>query len=303
MQQVLVTGGAGFIGRHVVKELVQKQYHVSIIDLKPADRDFSDLDVHYYCADIKNDLNVIFEKEKPDFVIHLAAQVNVAKSLEDPRLDASTNVLGTINILETCYKHNVKKIIFASSAAVYGDPVYLPIDEEHPVKPTSFYGVSKLAAESYIKLFADLHKLNYSILRYANVYGTAAATIEPGNVISKFVDKLKTDNSPIIFGDGEQSRDFIYVKDVAKATVSAIRLGDRQTFNISTNKPTTLNELVEKLNELFNIEREITYLSPQIGDISHSYLSNQRARDKIEFESQFSLEKGLRFMIDEWKTK
>ncbi|WP_112182716.1 MULTISPECIES: NAD-dependent epimerase/dehydratase family protein [Paraliobacillus] len=299
--RILVTGGAGFIGRHVINELLQGDYHVSVIDLEPFDQTDLDNQVHYYCADITKDVTAIFEQEKPDIVIHLAAQVDVSKSVKDPMLDASTNILGTLNILENCKKQQVKKIIYASSAAIYGEPTYLAIDENHPKSPNSFYGVSKLTAESYIETFAALHGLNYTILRYANVYGPGSLRIEDGNVISRFIDKLTSDNSPTIFGDGEQSRDFIFVKDVARANVAAITQGDRQTVNISTNNPTTLNELVDKLNIILEKNQKATYLPSRIGDISHSFLSNELAREKLNWESSYSLERGLRLMVAELK--
>ncbi|WP_117169469.1 NAD-dependent epimerase/dehydratase family protein [Paraliobacillus sediminis] len=299
--RVLVTGGAGFIGRHVISELLEKKHHVSVIDLEPVEAAVLDKQVHYYCADITTDVTSIFEQEKPDIVIHLAAQVDVSKSVVDPKLDASSNILGTINILENCNKHNVKKIIYASSAAIYGEPTYLAIDEKHPKRPNSFYGVSKLAAESYIETFAALHGLNYTILRYANVYGPGSLNILDGNVISRFIDKLTNDHSPTIFGDGEQSRDFIYVQDVAQANIAAIDHGYRQIVNISTNHPTTLNELVDKLNIILEKNLNATYLPSRIGDISYSYLSNELAREQLDWENAYSLEEGLRLMVAELK--
>lgn len=299
--RVLVTGGAGFIGRHVINELLEKKHHVSVIDLEPAAVAALDKQVHYYCADITTDITSIFEQEKPDIVIHLAAQVDVSRSVEDPMLDASSNILGTINILENCNSHHVKKIIYASSAAIYGEPTYLAIDENHPKRPNSFYGVSKLAAESYIETFAGLHDLNFTILRYANVYGPGSLNIEDGNVISRFIDKLTKDHSPTIFGDGEQSRDFVFVKDVAHANIAAIDYGDRQIVNISTNHPTTLNELVDKLNMILEKNQKATYLPSRIGDISHSYLSNNLAREQLHWKNAYSLEEGLRLMVAELK--
>ncbi len=295
-----MTGGCGFIGQHIVEELVKRNYRVAVIDVTCyEDCHVLHSDVRYYHADITENLDDIFEKEKPDYVIHLAAQVDVVKSIEKPKLDATINITGTINILDCCYKHSVKKLIYASSAAVYGEPAYLGIDEDHPQNPTSFYGISKHSAELYIKAFSDLHELNYTILRYANVYGPGSKA--NGNVISTFIDLMSNDKQPEIFGDGNQSRDFIFVKDVANANIAALHRGDRQTINISTGKPTTLNELVKKLNSLLNKNLTANYLPARDGDISQSYLTNIKAHDSLNWGIEYSLERGLQFTLNQDK--
>lgn len=294
--KVLVTGGMGFIGTHVVAELLAKNYDVAIIDYRCDRTDFSQMPgVSCYSVDISNSLDEVFEVERPDYVIHLAAQVDVNRSLEDPKLDASSNILGTINILLNSKKYNVKKIIYASSAAVYGEPIYLGIDELHPLEPVSFYGISKLSAEKYVKSFSKLHQLNYTILRYSNVYGLGSN--QANDVISIFRNRLAVNKAPIIFGDGNQTRDYIYVKDVAAANVAAINQGNNEIFNISTNTPTKLNKLVKLLNVPLDKSIEPQHRNNRRGDISTSYLDNTKALNQLDWKINYPLETGLRYTL------
>ncbi|MDK2814139.1 MAG: UDP-glucose 4-epimerase [Thermoanaerobacter sp.] len=242
----------------------------------------------------------ILKKEKPDYVIHQAAQINVQKSIDNPVFDAKVNILGTVNLLECCRKSGVKKIVYASSAAVYGNPEYLPIDEEHRINPISYYGISKHTAEHYFEVYRQLYGLKYTILRYANVYGIRQDPKGEGGVISIFIDKMLKRERPIIFGDGNQTRDFVYVKDVAKANLLALEKGDNEVVNISTGKPTSINELVEIMKKIMNTSSEPIYTEPQKGDIVHSYLDNKKALDVLGWRPEYSLEEGLKETI-EWR--
>lgn len=301
--KVLVTGGAGFIGSHIVDLLIENGYEVVIVDnLSTGKKEFINKKAIFYKKDITDDdLYEIFEKEKPDYVIHQAAQIDVQKSIDNPVFDAKVNVLGTVNLLECCRKSGVKKVIYASSAAVYGNPEYLPIDEKHKVNPISYYGISKHTAEHYFEVYSQLYGLKYTILRYANVYGIRQDPKGEGGVISIFIDKMLKSERPIIFGDGNQTRDFVYVKDVAKANLLALEKGDNEVVNISTNKPTSINELVEIMNKIMNISLEPIYTEPRKGDIVHSYLDNKKALDVLGWKPEYSLEDGLKETIEYYK--
>ncbi|GAB6117189.1 hypothetical protein JCM16816_07860 [Thermoanaerobacter brockii subsp. lactiethylicus] len=200
--KALVTGGAGFIGSNIVDLLIENGYEVVIVDnLSTGKEEFINKKAIFYKKDIiDEDLCKIFEKEKPDYVIHQAAQIDVQKSIDNPVFDAKINVLGTVNLLECCRKSGVKKVIYASSAAVYGNPEYLPIDEVHKINPISYYGISKHTPEHYFVVYRQLYGLKYTILRYANVYGIRQDPKGEGGVISIFLDKMLKGERPIIFG-------------------------------------------------------------------------------------------------------
>lgn len=245
MKKVLVTGGAGFIGSYIADLLLEQGYEVIIIDnLSNGSIKNLDKEVKFYQEDINSkETEVIIKNEKPDFLIHTAAQINVTKSIQNPVYDANINTLGTIRLLNYVKKYNIKKFIFSSSSAVYGKTEDTGIKENHPIQPISFYGTSKYASELYIKLYNQLHKIPYTILRYANVFGPRQTIDGEGGVIAIFCNDFLNQRTPIIFGNGEQTRDFIYVKDVAKANLAAIEQGDNETFNIGTNHKTSIKEL------------------------------------------------------------
>ncbi|OXM88406.1 NAD-dependent epimerase/dehydratase family protein [Paenibacillus rigui] len=293
---VLVTGGAGFIASHIVDRLVELGHQVSIID------NFSNGDPKhinkqaslYNISILDEEIDDIFEKIKPEVVIHHAAQIDVQTSIRQPDLDAGINILGTIKLLKQCKFKGVRKIIYASSAAVYGTPEYLPVDEKHQVKPLSYYGVSKHTPEHYIEVFSLLYGMDYTILRYANVYGIRQDPKGEGGVISTFMDSFLVGRSPVVFGDGEQTRDFIYVKDVVEANIAALEKGSRGIFNISCNIQTTINELLQKFSMLSGKSFKPIYHSPRMGDIVHSYLDNSLAMKELGWKPIYSLEDGLK---------
>ncbi|UZQ83672.1 SDR family oxidoreductase [Thermoanaerobacter sp. RKWS2] len=301
--KVLVTGGAGFIGSNIVDLLIENGHEVVIVDnLSTGKEEFINKKAIFYKKDITDDdLYEIFEKEKPDYVIHQSAQIDVQKSIDNPVFDAKVNILGTVNLLKCCRKSGVKKVIYASSAAVYGNPEYLPIDEVHKINPISYYGISKHTPEHYFEVYRQLYGLKYTILRYANVYGIRQDPKGEGGVISIFIDKMLKGERPIIFGDGKQTRDFVYVKDVAKANLLALERGDNEVVNISTNKPTSINELVEMMNKIMNTSLEPIYTEPRKGDIVHSYLDNKKALDVFGWKPEYSLEEGLKETIEYYK--
>lgn len=302
--KILVTGGAGFIGSNVVDELINHKHEVCIVDdLSSGKIRNLNKKARFYKCNIMNidALRLIFEIERPEIVYHFAAQIDVQTSLKKPAFDASSNIIGTINILECCQKFSIKKVIYPSSAAVYGNPNYLPIDEKHIVDPISFYGISKHTPEHYIRVMCNLYNIKYTIFRYSNVYGIRQDTKGEGGVVSIFIDKFLNNKAPIIFGNGEQTRDFIYIKDIVKANLLALNKGNNEIINISTNVPVTVNQLFKVIKKVFNSNLEAIYEPPRQGDILYSYLSNSLARKSLKWCAKYSLEIGIRETIEYYK--
>lgn len=294
--KVLVTGGAGFIGSNIVDCLVEQGYQTVIVDnLSQGKAENINQGAIFYQVDISSPLiNKVFKKEGITHVIHHAAQIDVQQSLEDPLFDIKNNIIGTVNLLECCRKYNVKKIIYPSSAAVYGEPDYLPLNECHPLKAISPYGISKHTPEHYLRSYQELYDLDYTIFRYANVYGPRQDPKGEGGVISVFVGKMLAGERPIIFGDGKQSRDFIYVRDIVEANLKALSEAGGEILNISSKTQVTVNELYQLINKILASDLEPVYQKERKGDIRHSYLDNSRARAVLEWEPLYDLSSGLK---------
>jgi UDP-glucose 4-epimerase len=293
--RIIVTGGAGFIGSNIVDKLIKLNFEVAIIDnLSTGKKEFINPKAKFYELDIfDSKLESIFNDIKPELVIHHAAQIDVQSSLNNPIFDAQTNILGTINILEQCKKNNVQKILYASSAAVYGSPNYLGVDELHNIDPSSFYGISKHTPEHYIKTYSQLCNLDYTILRYANVYGIRQDPKGEGGVISIFLDKLLNNQNVMIYGNGEQTRDFIFINDIVNANICALTKGSRSIFNISTNTQTSINELFNIMTKISNRYAIPNYADQKPGDIMHSRLNNELAKKLLGWSPEYSLFEGL----------
>ncbi|MED4753020.1 NAD-dependent epimerase/dehydratase family protein [Brevibacillus choshinensis] len=293
--KVLVTGGAGFIGSHIVDQLIADNLQVIVVDnLSTGRRHQVHSSAKFYSCDITSqDLEVIFAQERPDVVIHQAAQIDVRQSMLAPLQDAVVNIIGTLRLLECSIQHHVQKFIYASSAAVYGMPHASYIKETHQILPLSCYGISKYTPEQYIRVFSEQYGLNYTILRYANVYGERQELTGEGGVILSFIQKMLQNTSPHIFGDGLQTRDFIHVGDVASANVAALRSGNGEVLNVATSQALSINDLVELLNEMMSVHIEPVYLPAREGDIRHSCLNNDRTKEVLQWEPQFSLHRGL----------
>jgi UDP-glucose 4-epimerase len=300
--KVLVTGGAGFIGSQLVDLLLAEGHTPIILDNFSNGREENvPSGIKTYRKNLLSDkVERIFKKEQPDVVMHLAAQVSVAKSLESPAEDAAVNVLGTVKLLEYCTKYGVKKFIFSSSSAVYGYTSEV-IHEESSTSPISFYGTSKLVSETYIKLFNRLYDLPYTILRYANVYGPRQRSDGEGGVISIFMEQILRNEAPVIFGDGNQTRDFVYVDDVARANLLAITNADNQILNIGTNAQTSVNLLYTLLSNQLHSSLTPNYKPKREGDILHSHLSNAKALDNLKWEPKYDLISGLEKTLDYFK--
>ncbi|MBS4536517.1 SDR family oxidoreductase [Clostridium sp. D2Q-14] len=303
MRTILVTGGAGFIGSHIVDRLIENGDKVIIIDnLSTGKKENINTRAIFYNKDIRDkDISEIFENEKPEYLIHHAAQINVQQSIQNPVLDGDINILGTINLLENCRKYNIKKVIYASSAAVYGEPEYLGIDENHPIKPISNYGISKLTPEHYIKVYSEIYNIRYNILRYANAYGIRQDPDGEGGVVSIFMNRILNKKSPKIFGDGNHTRDFIYVDDIVEANILALVNGDNEKINIGTGKSISIRKLFEIMNSIIGYNLEVEYDIPREGDIRHSYFNINKSKDSLGWEPKYSLEEGLKNTIKYYK--
>lgn len=293
--KVLVTGGAGFIGSHLVESLLCQGIEVSIIDNLVSGQSYISHPLAvFHQMDIRSrDAKAVIVREKPDVVFHLAAQTDVQKSLQDPQYDAQVNICGTINLLEACREAQVRKLIFTSSSAVYGDLHKESISEEDPVSPISYYGLSKWAAESYILLYHQLYGISYTILRFSNVYGPGQIAKGEGGVVAVFLDRIHAQKQLNIHGDGEQTRDFIYVKDVIRAIQAAAERGDQEIIQVSSSRKTSVNQLVSTLFQIHGSPVEIIYTPANKGDVKHSCLDNRKAYELLQWQPLIDLSDGL----------
>ena len=251
--KILVTGGAGFIGSQVADAFISNGHDVYIIDnLSTGNEQNINPKARFFNYNIGDPYVIkIFEKEKFDTVNHHAAQIDVRKSVSDPIFDANINIIGTINLLQSCIKTGVQKFIFASTGgAVYGEQEYFPADENHPTKPVSPYGITKLTIEKYLFYYKSEYGLNHTILRYANVYGPRQNPLGEAGVVAIFTNKLLKNEHPIINGNGKQTRDYVFVKDVVKANVLNLSNNSSNIYNVGTGIETSVNEIFSKLNEI-----------------------------------------------------
>lgn len=303
--KILVTGGAGFIGSHLSDQLINYGHDIVIIDdLSSGKIENINPRAKFYRLNLNDDSLVrVFAVEKPQIIYHLAAQINVGVSQQEPCLDADSNIMGTIKLLTYAIKYKVKKIVFTSSAAIYGNPLYLPVNEEHPALPLSFYGLSKYTAECYIRMFAATFGLRYSILRFSNVYGPRQQATGEGGVITQFIARFSKKDAPVIYGNGEQTRDFIYVGDVVTACCKALYMGYNQTLNISTGRAVSINQLCQQLKNISDWSSPPFYYPRREGDILHSVLDNSKARSQLLWYPRSSLTEGLKKTIYSEKQK
>jgi len=301
MVRVLVTGGFGFIGSHIVDTLIRNNYEVAVYDnLSTGSLNNIHSKVQVFIESVEDEasLEKAMKTFRPDYVVHEAAQVSVQHSISDIQNDALINIIGTINIIKFSKKYDVKKVVFASSAAVYGNSIVTPISVSEPTHPLSPYGLSKKTSEDYLKLAKDLYDLDYAVLRYSNVYGPRQTTNGEGGVISIFTNQVINNEKPIIYGDGLQTRDFIYVEDVANANLKALRYDGSGTFNISSTSSTSINQLLSVIRNFGKQDIFPIYKPAKNGDIKESLLSNKLSIQLLDWQPVFSLEKGLEYTYE-----
>ncbi len=287
MKKVLITGGAGFIGSNLTKFLLQKGYEIKILDNLSTGylENLVNLDIEFIKGDIRDSDTVNKCMKGSHLVFHLAANIGNIKSINDPRLDSEINVLGTINVLEASKKEGIEKLIYSSSAAIYGELLYNPIDEEHPINPTSPYGVSKLAAEKLAICYGNLYDFTSICLRYFNVFGKNQRFDVYGNAIPIFANKLKTKQPITIYGDGNQTRDFIDVSDVALANYLAAEHGKKSDFyNVGTGDSITINYLVSKMIEFSDQKIDVIHGEPRKGEVLHCKADITKINQDLNFK-------------------
>lgn len=291
--KVLVTGGAGFIGSHIVDALVQRGIEVVIVDNLPtASEQNINIRAKFYRLSIcDNKLRRVFEQERPQAVSHQAAQTAVTRSVADPVFDAQVNILGSLNVISNCLSFGIKKMVYASSCAAYGEPQYLPVDEKHPINPISYYGVSKHTVEHYLYLCHVLYGLNYIVLRYANVYGPRQNP--KAGVVAIFARKMLSGEQPIIFGSGDKSRDYIYVSDVVRANLLAMDSMKSGVYNIGTGEGTSDQRIFDTISREFGYEDTAHYAPERAGEIKQICVDYTKAMKELEWMPQVTLEEGI----------
>lgn len=298
--KIIVTGGAGFIGSHIVDQLILAQHEVVVLDNFWAEGGGQERNLHpsvkWYRADICDDeaLQAIFAREQPEVVFHEAAQHSVAISTRNPLFDAQVNVMGLLNVLMNCTRVGVRKIICAGSGASYGVPVHLPANEETPQKPESPYGITKMVMEHYVRFWQQMHGLNYTVLRYANVFGPRQDPNGEAGVIAIFGKRFLQHEAVRIDWDGEQRKDYVYVGDVARANLLALDHGDNEIYCIATGRATSVNTLYETLADITGYRPEIIHAPKRPGDVYLSYFDVSKAAHTLGWTPTVSFTEGVR---------
>jgi UDP-glucose 4-epimerase len=306
MTKILVTGGAGFIGSHVVDLFVSHGYDVVILDDLSTGR-ASNLNpaAKFYQMDIRDPkIREVFEIERPDFVSHHAAQMDVRRSVAQPLFDADVNILGSINLIECAREFNVRHFVYISTGgAVYGEPETLPCDEMHPINPICQYGASKHTVEHYLYMYNVNYGLQYTVLRYPNVFGPRQDPHGEAGVVAIFTGKM-LDNEPVtINGDGEQTRDFVFVRDCARANLLAVSVDHAPgIYNIGWGRPTSINEIFTNLAKITGYTQPVSNGPAKVGETRHIYLDASKANRDLAWSPTLSLEEGLRETVEYFRT-
>jgi UDP-glucose 4-epimerase len=297
--RILVTGGAGFIGSHLADSLIADGHQVSVLDdLSNGLIEHLPKGVTLFQRSITDDLTPVFQKAQPEVVFHFAAQIDVRKSVENPRADATINILGALNVLEACRQFKCKRFIFASSAAVYGNTTRTPTPETVLGTPDSPYGIGKLAVEHYLETY-KLHGISSCVLRFANVYGPRQASKGEGGVVAVFIKAMLAEKQCTVNGDGTQTRDFVYVKDVVEANLVALHKKLEGTYNVATQTQTTVNELHSLLAKQLDYPWKAQHALAIPGEIKHSCLQTEKITPY--WKPKYSLERGLAETIEWFK--
>jgi len=300
MSKVLVTGGAGFIGSTLVDKLIDEGHEVIVVDdLSSGRKDYVNPKAKLHKIDICSDkIAKIFKEENIDYVYHLAAQIDVRKSVTDPEFDNKINVLGGINIIKNCHQYNVKKIIMASTGgAIYGEAEEIPTTESSPTYPVSPYGIHKLTLEKYLNYYYQVYGLNYTVLRFANVYGPRQFKGGEAGVIAIFIDNAVKGLESMQFGDGLQTRDFVYVGDVVNGLFAALNVNCQSEINIGSEIETTLLDIRHDIEKATGEPMKVKEMPAKEGEQRRSCLSYARAKEVLNWEPQVSLEEGIKRTI------
>lgn len=302
--KILVTGGAGFIASNLTDALIEEGHSVFVLDnLSSGFEKNINPKAVFVKADIRdNSLSKLFEKEKFDIVNHHAAQMDVRRSVADPAFDADTNIIGTLNLLQNSVKFKIKKFMFASTGgAIYGEQEYFPADEKHPTAPLSPYGISKLAVEKYLFFYKVQYDLKYTILRYANIYGPRQNPHGEAGVVAIFSKKLLNGEQPVINGNGKQTRDYTFVKDVVKANLLTLNDKSSDIYNVGTGKETDVNELFNKMNKIIGKGQIEKHGQAMPGEQLRSVITSEKLKQKFGWSPSTLLEEGLKILLNSLK--
>jgi UDP-glucose 4-epimerase len=304
--KILVTGGAGFIASNIADRFIAEGYEVVIVDdLSTGFRENINPAATFYQLDIRDPgLAEVFEKEKPDLVDHHAAQIDVRKSVTEPVFDAQVNVLGSLNLLQLCVKHEIKKVIYASTGgAVYGEPESLPADESHSIHPLCPYGITKHTVEHYLYLYRYNHGLNYTVLRYPNVYGPRQDPLGEAGVVAIFTEALFAGKRPTIYGDGTHTRDYVFVGDIVEANLLAIKRGDGQIMNLGWGREISVNQIFAALKKHLATEIEPIYAQERLGEIHRICLNSAKAQKELGWKPQVNLDGGIQRTVEYYRQR
>jgi len=297
--KILLTGGAGFIGSHIVDGYLAEGLEVVVVDdLSRGARENVSPRAHFYQADIRDRaaLRAIFEQEKPNLINHHAAQIDVRRAVKEPIFDAECNIFGSIHLLELAVQYKIRRFVYASTGgAIYGEPKVLPATEETPVLPITPYGISKHTVEHYLYLYGLLYGLPYVVLRYGNVYGPRQSSKGEAGVVAIFCEQMLQGITPTIYGDGSKTRDYVEVSDVVRANVKALKLGDGEIFNVSSGVRTTDYGIFTAVREALDIPPlEPRYAPKRPGEVDHIGLDVSKAHGKLAWEPQVELRQGIK---------
>lgn len=304
--KVLVTGGAGFIGSHLVDRLVQEGHEVIIVDnLATGKRRNINRSARFYKLDIQSwRLERVFRNERPNVVMHLAAQMDVRKSVEDPMFDAQVNILGTLNVLQQAVRHGVRKVVFSSSGgAIYGEQEIFPAPESHVTNPLSPYGLSKLCGEQYLSYYQRISGLQVVSLRYANVYGPRQDPEGEAGVVAIFIQKLLNNEQAVINGNGRQTRDFVFVEDVVEANLAIMGQETQGTYNVGTGVETSINDLFRILVQHTGSACKEVHGPAKKGEQARSVIDSSKLRHELSWEPKTGLSEGLKKTVEYFRER
>ena len=295
--EILITGGAGFIGSHILAQLQgRRDIDVVVFDnLSSGSKEHVPAGMELVEGDVCDEaaVDALFADHHFDAVIHLAAQTMVPTSVEQPVLDCRINLEGVLHVLEACRIHGTRHILFSSSAAVYGDNLHIPLKETERLVPTSPYGITKMTTEHYLRVYHELYGMDATVFRFANVYGERQGEKGEGGVVSIFCKLLSQHQGITVFGDGNQTRDFVYAGDIAQAIIRALPLKGYHTMNVSTGQETSINDLLRSFEKAVGYTVPVQYTAPRTGDILRSVLSNEALKRDLGFVPEMDLEEGI----------